>query len=333
MRPSFEERKSRVRALISIAAITMGAWLVEAARNGSPLTEVLLKGPIGAQVSLFLGGPLMLFGASMLLLLYLRGDLPFVGRWANRWVFPFSVSLDRSDGSMGDDLAERVRSLDATVADIKKAQVSASSGSREDVIVSLLPLVQSGVGEALEQKFAQHSRDFEKLVQIRHVFDDASARLRLELASLRNRGNLNLVIGTMTTAIAIALLTYMVLGSDRTFQDVTELLSHYVPRVTIVVFIEIFAFFFLKLYRETLGEMRTYQSELTRLNVQRITIEAAWTDEAPNARKSFAETLLRADQSGIGKQKAQPDVDLKAVASLVEKLSALVPGKGKPPKG
>ncbi|MBI5525005.1 MAG: hypothetical protein HY897_01580 [Deltaproteobacteria bacterium] len=42
-------------------------------------------------------------------------------------------------------------------------------------------------------------------------------------------------------------------------------LSHYVPRITTVTFIEVFAFFFLKLYRASLIEIKFYQNELTSL--------------------------------------------------------------------
>ena len=120
------------------------------------------------------------------------------------------------------------------------------------------------------------------LIPIRRSLESACNRLRDELSVLNRRGNLNLVIGTLTTLAAVWLLIYMVLGHSIELTTVPALLSYYIPRVSTVVFIEIFAFFFLRLYKAGLAEMKYYQNELTTLSLIGVSIEMA----AQEAQKS-----------------------------------------------
>ena len=328
--PSVMERRARVNVLVACTFMIVGVFMANYVLKNNRIEGIFLGANVFEKLLLIGGFFFAFMGISLLLMLYLRGEFEFLPDWVGR-IIPFSSIFSDSYRIMGrlsvSERRDELRELSNKVAELKKAQLTSATDGK-DVVEALLPLVQSGVGELLEQKFAAQAQDFDKLSEIRDVFQKASARLHLELDSLRNRGNLNLVIGTLTTTVAIVLLTYMVLGSARTFADATDLLAHYVPRVTIVVFIEIFAFFFLKLYRDTLHEMRTYQDDLTRLQIQQVALEAAWTDEAQSARKGFAEVLIRADQSSPSRMGLKKDeVNLKEIGSLVEKLSKLLPNK------
>jgi undecaprenyl pyrophosphate synthase len=50
---------------------------------------------------------------------------------------------------------------------------------------------------------------------------------------------------------------------------------HFIPRLSLVIFIEFFSFFFLKLYRNSLHEIKYYQNELTNLEVKSTAITFA----------------------------------------------------------
>ena len=78
-------------------------------------------------------------------------------------------------------------------------------------------------------------------------FSNLSYRINGELSRLRRSANLNLVIGALTTSLAIIGLGYEVFRSEFEITDTVKLLTHYLPRLSLIIFIEIFAFFFLKL--------------------------------------------------------------------------------------
>jgi len=73
-----------------------------------------------------------------------------------------------------------------------------------------------------------------------------------------------------------------------------QLISHYVPRLSLVIFIEIFAFFFLKLYKTSLFDIKYFNNEKTNFDFKILALNASKLDK-PNAIyeyciKQFADT-------------------------------------------
>ncbi|TOL29113.1 hypothetical protein CGH99_25420, partial [Vibrio parahaemolyticus] len=68
-------------------------------------------------------------------------------------------------------------------------------------------------------------------------------RLMREIDSLTRRGNLNLIIGVLTTLVAVVILASTVLSGEKQLTN-DELISYYLPRITLSLFVEIFSFFF-----------------------------------------------------------------------------------------
>ena len=110
---------------------------------------------------------------------------------------------------------------------------------------------------------------------VQGIFDANVSRLEREIHALSRRGNLNLTIGVITTGFAVGLLAYMVMNEDAPTGDTADVLSHYIPRISTVSFIEVFSYFFLRLYRASLAEIKYYQNELTVLAGQRVALEYA----------------------------------------------------------
>ena len=111
------------------------------------------------------------------------------------------------------------------------------------------------------------------------IFIELRDRLKTEVDNLSRRANLNLIIGIITTITGVIILSTFaltinhpsieVVASDQSVVKldnnnmlIASLLS-YLPKLTLVILIEIFAFFFLKLYRYSLSEVKFFQNELT----------------------------------------------------------------------
>jgi hypothetical protein len=114
---------------------------------------------------------------------------------------------------------------------------------------------------------------------IRLHFSQTKERLFSEVESLTRRGNLNLVIGGITTVFAVGMLVYIVLNGKIPIspeqRNIEFLLWHYVPRLSVAIFIEVFSFFFLKLYRNSLEDIKFFQNEITNIDSKIISLEAA----------------------------------------------------------
>jgi hypothetical protein len=103
-------------------------------------------------------------------------------------------------------------------------------------------------------------------------------RLYRVVIGLERRANLNLSVGALIGAAGIGLLIYLLYISPpsiSTSADRVVLALQYFARVSIVFLIEVFAFFFLKLYSQTLGELRHTHNEITNVEMKSAGLQAA----------------------------------------------------------
>ena len=119
----------------------------------------------------------------------------------------------------------------------------------EDVSKSIETTLSQSFLKAVDSKYSEEAV---RGVERRFLFGDVESvrrRLTSEVDALRRRANSNLAIGSVTTVLAMTSLAYVALGRETTFDTGTSILSYYVPRISFVIFIEVFAYFFLRLYK------------------------------------------------------------------------------------
>lgn len=139
--------------------------------------------------------------------------------------------------------------------------------------------------------------------------DECRQRLREEISSLSRRGVTNLIIGGTTTVVAAGLLVQAVLNSPladpvqphswEAKPDWMGLLPSFVPRVSLAVFMEIFAFFFLRLYRTSLVEIKFFQNELTNIELKLIALEAGIARDDKALIETLAANLMATERNFV----------------------------------
>ncbi|WP_171958261.1 hypothetical protein [Stenotrophomonas maltophilia] len=168
----------------------------------------------------------------------------------------------------------------------------------------------SEIASRVTAELASRSTEADSLKRIRTLYETAQERLNAAITALNERALLNLLIGSVVTVAAAFTLIYIVVsdplrevilvtGAARTLSW-TSLAAHYVPRLSIVIFLEVFAFFFLRLYRNTLAEVRLYQIDLTRVSTQAVAVELVFTSGDGAQRAATAAALINAQWSGAG---------------------------------
>ncbi len=134
-------------------------------------------------------------------------------------------------------------------------------------------------------------------VRIGALFDANQARLRNEAAQLEKRGALNLAVGVSVTIAATGVLIYLVTRPHPDFDRLAPLLNFYIPRVTTIVLIETFAYFFLGLYRANLAEIKYYQNERTTLAALEIAWRASLQADLSEATAGVVKRLASTDRN------------------------------------
>ncbi|MDN3494248.1 hypothetical protein [Winogradskyella bathintestinalis] len=106
-------------------------------------------------------------------------------------------------------------------------------------------------------------------------FESIKRRLSSEIEKLSRKANINLVIGSLTTIVALITLSLLVFQNGIKLTSYTEILYHYLPRLSLIIFIEVFAYFFLRLYKLNLNDMKYFQNELTTVELKLASITTA----------------------------------------------------------
>ncbi|SHN45512.1 hypothetical protein [Chitinophaga sp. CF418] len=128
--------------------------------------------------------------------------------------------------------------------------------------------------ECLENGFVEQLIHDEKYAgTVRHLIE-LQQELKGQISRLIKNSNLNLVIGIVTTVMAILVLGLSIYYQQKMITTI-DLLQYFIPRVSTVIFIEVFSFFFLRLYKNNLSEIKYFQNEITNLNFKLCALKSA----------------------------------------------------------
>jgi len=142
---------------------------------------------------------------------------------------------------------------------------------------------------------------------------DIVSRIQREISDLRLRSNVNLLIGMSITAAGLYLL-----WSTVSIVDTSEILKQFasegtesdskfmktlflpiIPRVLLIIFVELFAYFFLRLYRDGLAEIKYFQNELTNIESKLISVQISFVTKQEDALKSSLQALSNTERNFI----------------------------------
>lgn len=176
----------------------------------------------------------------------------------------------------------------------------------------------------------------------RQLIDRTHGRLSSEIRQLTARANAYLVIGSFATIVAASYLYMSAPDAIREFNAANSLkngvlvYSSFIPlitRIAIALAIEIFAFYFLKLHREVMGNVKYYQNEITNVDLKAIGLNAAYSVNENNGLKGVVEELSKAERNFILNEK-QTTVELEklryeknSLTEVLDKVTGLLKSK------
>lgn len=160
-----------------------------------------------------------------------------------------------------------------------------------------------------------------QIQDITNAYQKSHDRLYQEIDDLGRRGNINLALGVAITVIGLFILSGFLLSTGKELpQELWSFLVHYLPRLTLILFIELFAYFFLYLYKTSLGEIKYYQNELTNLEAKHTALIAAFKQNDTTTINSVISSLATTERNRI-LNKNQTTIELEAVR--IEKHSTV----------
>jgi len=257
-----------------------------------------------------------------ILLRYLRGEISIN-------LGPLKAAFQTSQDDFSPE-ESRVATLEAQVNRLEVTLNTQGSQSHvatmQNIEAVLLERVTKEIPAKLAEQISASTLQQRAAAQVREGLHFGRNRLERELASLERRGTVNLAIGSATTAVAVVLL-YQAATTPPQNTDLIALVTFYVPRVTLAIFVEVFSFFFLRLYRTGLVDLKYFHGELLTLDLRVAALETAISHADQESLRHVVSSLVDTDrtkQLGSGSSPHSPTgIDEKLVLNVVEAVMKL----------
>ncbi|MXV46570.1 hypothetical protein DYQ94_06525 [Xanthomonas sp. LMG 8993] len=238
-------------------------------------------------------------GIGGVLALYLKG------------VFNFgtTVTISTSQQAVDLELQQAVSDLKVYAQQLRNRVLRDADGSDENQASVLPPEAKASLNKV-------------------HIYySEAVAAAQRNISYVERRSQASLVMGTVATLLAFVVIWVLsVKGSAIQFDSWASFAFHFIPRATLAIFIEIFAFFFLRLHRQSLSELRACNTDLRELSLKYGAIELVWDAPDVSARRVIAESLVSrtASPSLLEGAAAETKISMKDVAEIISVIAKRV---------
>ncbi|MBB2148822.1 hypothetical protein [Pedobacter gandavensis] len=140
--------------------------------------------------------------------------------------------------------------------------------------------------------------------------------IQQHIGKLQRNSIVNLMIGIISTFISITVLAFKLINVG-SYASMEDFLLDFLPKLSFVIFIQLFAFFFLRLYKGNLEDTKYFQNELTNIMAKTVALRIAYQQEDKplinklvrdlskverNFKLSAGESLLNIEKSKIEKE-------------------------------
>lgn len=198
---------------------------------------------------------------------------------------------------------ERLDKLEESIGKLKSNLLLMSSADHKEIVADAVLSLKASAGqellEELSKSVSKKADQERKLQVIEREFAQSRIRLMNEVSALGLRGNVNLTLGFLTTVTGLGVLSYFVWQTAGVQQDMVNFAISFIPRLSLVIFIQMFAFFFLRLYKSGLLEVKYFQNEITNLELKYFGISTALLAESADSLTEVARNLVESERNKI----------------------------------
>lgn len=164
----------------------------------------------------------------------------------------------------------------------------------------LLPRLNEQFENNITQSYLANLKESIRSEYLENVTKRSFYRIEEQIENLKRRGTINLFLGMLLTVGGLYLLSSIIKPSE--YEDFKELMINITPRTLFVIFIEIFSFFFLNLYKKSLDEVKYFQNELTNLESKYLSLYLAKQSGNFKLLSNTLDELIKTERNFIHKK-------------------------------
>jgi hypothetical protein len=286
---------SLLRKPRAITIVIIGILILPLARNIEDNISQFYLVSI-ASLLITIGGVLELYG-------YLQ-DIKRINT-KNRRVNYCSVSLINRQlelyGSQLDSLSKKIVDLEGNSSIFGSMNPADVNSLFKEKISSLST---DEVMEDLERRFCEIERTSRSFDHLRSYASDAIESLEDEIISLGKRSSVQMSVGAVISVIGFVILYYFIyLSKDIDLLHIDSAsMGYIVTRLAFVFMIELFALFFLKMYRYSAFEIKYFQNEISNIYLKSMAVELAILHNNEDIIKGVTIDLIKSERNVVLKK-------------------------------
>lgn len=139
-------------------------------------------------------------------------------------------------------------------------------------------LIKNKIESASNESYFKEFREKVKVETVVEIFlqeaKSIETRVNGEINRLSKSAIINLSLGMMLSIGGILYLGSFVVNAQ-SFDSLEKMLINTFPKAIFVLLIEVFAYFFLKLYKQSLDDIKYYQNELTNIEYKNLAVHVS----------------------------------------------------------
>ncbi|CAB3805416.1 hypothetical protein LMG28614_06203 [Paraburkholderia ultramafica] len=229
--------------------------------------------------------------------------------------------------SLADKIENRFQKIDDQLEHLRNQTLNVTEADRQGLYKTASEkLTDQSIGHAISELEARAKENFSARMRdrtIRLQFSTTRQRLSAEIDALKRRGNANLFLGILITAAGVTTLVLTLTSSPIGVASAWDFFSHYFPRLTLVVLIELFAYFFLRLYKSNLDDVKYFQNELTNVEAKHVALQAVFFAEDKSLLAEIVKNLSNTERNHILK-KGETTVELEKIRVESDKINSII---------
>ncbi|NKL63314.1 hypothetical protein [Rhizobium leguminosarum] len=286
---------------------------------------------------------IVVLGLTMDVYLYLRSTAPVrylsFSRQSEDEVLQLRAEFEAVKAQAEEFASERGKVLlsPEDIAEVKKRTVE---GLGKDALRDIASTIRA---EVLDKAASDQATQIVSLVS--KGIAASQRRLANEVESLGRRANVNLSIGFLVSLVGMIALAVFIWTATSELDgdvDVMQVVVRFLTKLSLVIFMQVFAYFFLRLYRYSLFEIKYFQNELTNIEQKYIALNVAMQSGNKDAVAKIAAELSKAErnfilkkgETTVGLQREEIEARYEAVVAskaeeLLDKLGSLVRPAGR----
>lgn len=280
-----------------LLVLSMGSIIVSILIN--PQVALSNTPPVGKQALFFYGGAVL---AVIGVVISLKTTARFLGS-SSRTI---SESLKKLIDS-------QIAPLAARLDHVENAEKLIDIGDRRALIDEITKQIEKNATEdyikkieaQLQLKIDEQARDR----YLRTRLTRSTERLSDEIEDLKRRGLINLLAGMGVTAVGVFTLAAILYFSPEVNLGAWQFFEHYAPRLTLIILIEVFAYFFLRLYKSNLEDIKFFQNEITNIEAKHLAIQSIFLTKEYTSLSSVLSEISKTERNRI-LEKGQSTVEI-----------------------